>query len=73
MSIFREKLYKFPWSKMDNPGGWVEVTDECDLFCPGCYRHKLEGHRSLEDVKNDMENIIFVNENDDSISTVKVQ
>jgi organic radical activating enzyme len=54
MTIEREKLYRFPWSKTDNPGGWVEVTDECDLFCPGCYRHRLEGHRPLEEVKNDI-------------------
>jgi hypothetical protein len=26
MSITREKLYRFPWSKTDNSGGWVEVT-----------------------------------------------
>jgi len=54
MGIQREKLYKFPWSKTDNPGGWVEVTDECDLFCPGCYRHRIEGHRPLEEVKADI-------------------
>ena len=54
MSIKREKLYRFPWSKTDNPGGWVEVTDECDLFCLGCYRHRLEGHRPLEEVKEDI-------------------
>jgi len=54
MSIEREKLYRFPWSKTDNPGGWVEVTDDCDLSCPGCYRYRLEGHRPLEEVKNDI-------------------
>lgn len=54
MSINRDKLYKFPWSKTDNAGGWVEVTDECDLSCPGCYRKKMEGHRSLEEVKKDI-------------------
>ncbi len=54
MPIDRRKMYKFPWSKADNPGAWVEVTDECDLYCPGCYRHRLEGHRSLEEVKNDI-------------------
>jgi organic radical activating enzyme len=47
-------LYKYPWSKTDNPGAWVEVTDECDLVCPGCYRHKLEGHKPLEDVKREI-------------------
>ena len=54
MPIDRRKMYKFPWSKADNPGAWVEVTDECDLYCPGCYRHRLEGHRRLEEVKNDI-------------------
>jgi len=54
LGIDRKKMYKLPWTKTDNPGGWVEVTDECDLFCPGCYRHKLEGHRSLKEVKEDI-------------------
>jgi len=54
MGIKRESLYRFPWTKTDNPGGWIEVTDECDLFCPGCYRHRLEGHRPLDEVKDDI-------------------
>lgn len=47
-------LYRFPWSKTDNPGAWIEVTDECDLACPGCYRHRLEGHRPLEEIQRDI-------------------
>lgn len=54
MHIDRSDLYRLPWSKTDNGGGWVEVTDECDLTCPGCYRHHLEGHRPLEEVKKDI-------------------
>ncbi len=54
MNISRDNLYRFPWSKKDNPGGWVEVTDQCDLHCPGCYRHSLEGHRPLDEVKQDI-------------------
>jgi hypothetical protein len=54
MDIKRDRLYRFPWSRADNPGGWVEVTDECDLQCPGCFRHKIEGHRTLEDVEADI-------------------
>lgn len=54
MNISRNGLYRFPWSRKDNPGGWVEVTDLCDLHCPGCYRHSLEGHRPLEEVKHDI-------------------
>jgi pyruvate-formate lyase-activating enzyme len=54
MELNRKDLYRFPWSKTDNPGGWVEVTDNCDISCRGCYRHKLEGHRSLEAIEQDI-------------------
>jgi hypothetical protein len=50
----RDRLYRFPWSRPDNAGAWIEVTDECEFSCPGCYRHKLEGHRPLADVKRDV-------------------
>ena len=50
----RKTLYRFPWSKTDNPGGWVEVTDICDMQCTGCYRAQLEGHRDPEDVYQDI-------------------
>jgi len=50
----RRDLYRFPWSKPDNAGGWVEVTDECDFSCRGCYRHKIEGHRPLDAVLRDI-------------------
>jgi pyruvate-formate lyase-activating enzyme len=52
--IDRKRLYRFPWSKTDNPGGWIEVTDLCDLQCPGCYRSQIEGHRALEAVYKDI-------------------
>ncbi len=52
--VDRRDLYRFPWSKPDNAGGWVEVTDECTLSCRGCYRHKIEGHRALDDVRRDI-------------------
>jgi len=54
MVIDRKNLYRFPWSTTDNPGGWVEVTDVCNLSCPGCYRQRVEGHRPLEDVLADI-------------------
>jgi organic radical activating enzyme len=56
--IQRDKLYRLPWSKTDNPGGWIEVTDTCDLHCPGCYRHQLEGDRPVESVKKDIDVLI---------------
>jgi organic radical activating enzyme len=54
MQFDRKKIYKLPWSKSDNPGAWVEVTDICNLNCPGCFRHTLEGHRKLEEVKREI-------------------
>lgn len=54
MKINKRDLYRFPWSKTDNPGGWIEVTDECDMSCKGCYRHQISGHRPIEDIKKDV-------------------
>jgi hypothetical protein len=53
-------LYRLPFSKNDNPNGWVEITTHCNLKCPGCYRgcdrvDNIAVHESLENVK---ENII---------------
>jgi uncharacterized Fe-S cluster-containing radical SAM superfamily protein len=50
----RRRMYRFPWSLTDNPGGWVDVTDICDLHCPQCFRSQLEGHRPLADVLDDI-------------------
>ncbi|MCK5206407.1 MAG: radical SAM protein [Cyclobacteriaceae bacterium] len=47
-------MYRFPWSRTDNPGGWVEVTDICDISCKGCYRNQIEGHRPLDAIKEDI-------------------
>ncbi len=54
MAHQRTGLYRFPWSQVDNPGTWIEVTDSCDLACPGCFRHRLEGHRPLDVVKEEI-------------------
>jgi len=55
MSIDRRRLYRFPWSKTDNPGGWVDVTDVCNLRCPLCYRVTRDGHRPLAEVLADID------------------
>ena len=30
--------YRLPWSEYDNPNGWIEPTNACNIICPGCYR-----------------------------------
>jgi MoaA/NifB/PqqE/SkfB family radical SAM enzyme len=51
-------LYRLPWSTNDNPIGWLEITETCNIKCEGCYRLTLgEGHKPLAQVK---EEILFL-------------
>jgi hypothetical protein len=47
-------MYRLPWSKNDNPYGWLEVTDRCNIYCRGCYRQQLTGHFPLEQLKEEV-------------------
>ncbi len=53
------KLYRLPYSKNDNPNGWVEITTYCNLRCPGCYRgcdreDNVQVHEPLETIKENI-------------------
>jgi len=63
----KKYLYRLPWSRYDNPIAWLEITDVCDIHCPCCYRQQLSGHKSLEQIK---EEILFLKQtrNADNIS-----
>jgi len=52
--IDKSQLFRFPWSNTDNPGGWIEVTDICNLKCPGCFRYTLTGHRPVEEIMKEV-------------------
>ena len=55
MSFERENLFRMPWSKTDNPGAWIEVTDICNLNCPGCFRkNNHDGHKAFNEIKEDV-------------------
>jgi len=54
MTLEKRELYRFPWSKNDNPIAWLEITDICDLHCEGCYRQKLAGHKPLDEIKDEV-------------------
>ncbi len=69
-TIYPEKknLYRLPYSMNDNPIGWIEATDICNIKCKGCYRLVMgEGHKPLEQIK---EEILFLRKwrNCDNIS-----
>ncbi len=50
----KENFYRLPWSKNDNPIGWLEVTDICNIYCKGCYRQRLTGHKDLDEIKEEI-------------------
>ena len=54
MALEKSNIYRLPWSKNDNPIGWLEVTDICNLSCLGCYRRKISGHKTLEQIKEEV-------------------
>src|SRR5262245_40617184 len=51
----QSSLFRMPWSLTDNPIGWVETTDTCNITCEGCYRDRLVGHKALVDVKAEID------------------
>jgi len=54
----KKNLYRLPWTMNDNPHGWVEITDVCNIHCNGCYRRmKGDGHKPFEQLK---EEILFL-------------
>ena len=53
------ELYRLPWSKNDNPNGWLEITTFCNMRCPGCYRgcnrsDNKQEHFPLERLKKEI-------------------
>jgi hypothetical protein len=57
-------LYKLPWTREDNPNGWIEPTTHCQLKCPFCYRGADQDgfvgvHQRLNDVKNEIDELIL--------------
>ncbi len=50
----KRAYYRLPWSMNDNPIAWIEVTDICNIHCEGCYRQYMTGHKSLEQLKEEV-------------------
>ena len=51
----KRDYYRLPWSMNDNPIAWIEVTDICNIHCEGCYRQYMTGHKSLEQLKEEVD------------------
>ena len=48
------EYYRLPWSLTDNAISWLEVTDDCNLECEGCYRPHLKNHKSLAQIAEEL-------------------
>ena len=51
----KSEFYRFPWSNNDNPISWLEITDICNIYCKGCYRKNLSGHRELKELQEEVD------------------
>lgn len=52
-------MYRLPYSKNDNPNGWIEITTYCNMKCSGCYKGLDRGdipvaHEPLHKIKSDI-------------------
>jgi len=54
MALEKRNLYRLPWSMNDNPIAWLEITDVCNIHCEGCYRQRMTGHKTLEEIKTEI-------------------
>jgi len=64
-SINLNDLFKLPWSKHNNPIGWIEATTYCQLACPGCYRglafpNPKRIHEDIKKLKADIDKLIEI-------------
>jgi len=54
VTVDKRDMYRLPWSMNDNAIAWLEVSDICNLACEGCYRQRISGHKTLEEVKEEV-------------------
>jgi len=48
------EYYRLPWTLTDNAISWLEVTDDCNLECEGCYRPHKKNHKSLAQIAEEL-------------------
>lgn len=53
--IDHRQMYRLPWTAADNVISWLEPTAKCNLACEGCYRENVNEHKSLEEVRKDLD------------------
>lgn len=61
--IDTRQLYLLPWTRDDNPNGWIEPTTYCQLQCPFCYRGLdrdgfRPAHEDLAEMKRQVDDLV---------------
>lgn len=54
-TLDHRQLYRLPWSDADNVLSWLEPTAKCNLACEGCYRENVDEHKSLAEVRAELD------------------
>ncbi len=47
--------YRLPWNLTDNSISWLEPTTKCNLHCDGCYRKNENNHKTIDEIKKDLD------------------
>ncbi len=47
--------YRLPWTLTDNSISWLEPTAKCNLSCDGCYRKNENSHKTLGEIRSDLD------------------
>ncbi|HSD63216.1 MAG TPA: radical SAM protein [Ignavibacteriaceae bacterium] len=67
LKLNHKNYYRLPWNLTDNSISWLEPTTKCNLHCDGCYRKNENNHKTIEEIKNDLD--IFIRlRNSDGVS-----
>jgi hypothetical protein len=53
--IDHRELYRLPWTLSDNVIAWLEPTAKCNLACDGCYRENVNTHKTLAQVREELD------------------
>jgi hypothetical protein len=48
-------MFRLPWTTSDMPHMVLDIIQECNISCRGCYKRRGQGYRPLDAVLNDLD------------------
>jgi hypothetical protein len=55
MTLDLGELYPLPWTHRANGLSWLEITNQCDLGCHGCYRKQDSRHKTVAEIDGELD------------------